>query len=34
MDDESKMAQQVTALLVGGEKGLTPLFPNTDYASF
>ncbi|MGB0633343.1 MAG: antibiotic biosynthesis monooxygenase [Flavobacteriaceae bacterium] len=33
-DDESKMAQQVTALCVGGEKGLIPLFPNTDYASF
>ena len=33
-DDESKMAQQVMALCVGGERGLTPLFPNTDYASF
>jgi len=33
-DDESKMAQQVIALCVGGERGLTPLFPNTDYASF
>ena len=33
-EDESKMAQQVVALCVGGEKGLTPLFPNTDYSSF
>jgi quinol monooxygenase YgiN len=32
--DESKLAQQVVALCVGGEKGLTPLFPNSDYASF
>ena len=32
--DESKLAQQVIALCVGGEKGLTPLFPNTDYSSF
>ena len=34
MHDESKLAQQVVALCVGGEKGLTPLFPNSDYASF
>ena len=33
-EDESKLAQQVVALCVGGEKGLTPLFPNSDYASF
>jgi len=33
-DDESKMAQQVIALCVGGEKGLIPIFPNTDYSSF
>jgi len=32
-DDESKMAQQVIALCEGGEKGLTPIFPNTDYSS-
>jgi len=34
MDDESKMAQQVMALCVGGQKGLIPIFPNTDYSSF
>ncbi|MGA0258311.1 MAG: hypothetical protein ACO3M5_09655 [Saprospiraceae bacterium] len=33
-DDESKMAQRVMQLCVGGEKGLIPLFPNTDYSSF
>ena len=32
--DESKMAQQVMALCVGGQEGLTPIFPNTDYSSF
>ena len=33
-NDESKTAQKVVALCVGGEKGLTPIFPNTDYSSF
>lgn len=33
-DDESKMAQQVMALCVGGEEGLTPIFPNADYSSY
>jgi quinol monooxygenase YgiN len=33
-DDKSKLAQKVMALCVGGEKGLTPIFPNTDYSSF
>lgn len=32
--DGSNMAQQVMALCVGGEKGLTPLFPNNSYASY
>ena len=33
-DDESKMAQKVMELCVGGQEGLIPLFPNSDYASF
>jgi len=33
-EDESKMAQKVMELCVGGEKGLIPIFPNTDYSSF
>ncbi len=33
-DDESKMAQQVMSLCVGGEKGLIPIYPNSDYSSF
>ena len=32
--DESRMAERVIALCVGGEEGLLPLFPNSDYASF
>ena len=33
-DDESKMAQKVMELCVGGQEGLIPLFPNSDYTSF
>ncbi len=32
--DDSKLAQKVTALCVGAQNGLTPIFPNTDYSSF
>ncbi len=33
-EDESKMAQKVMALCEGGENGLIPIYPNTDYSSF
>lgn len=33
-EDESKMAFKVMELCEGGEAGLIPIFPNTDYASF
>lgn len=33
-DDKSKMAFKVMELCEGGEKGLIPIFPNTDYLSF
>jgi len=33
-EDESKMAVKVMELCEGGEAGLTPIFPNTDYSSF
>ena len=29
-----KINPNIEYLCVGGEKGLTPLFPNSDYASF
>lgn len=32
-DDESKMAQQVMAICVRGEKGLIPIFNDSDYLS-
>ncbi|PQJ23417.1 hypothetical protein [Tenacibaculum sp. SG-28] len=32
--DESKIAEKVTALCVGGKEGLIPIFPNIDYSSF
>jgi hypothetical protein len=28
------MAQKVMALCEGGQQGLIPVFPNTDYSSF
>ena len=33
-DDKSNMAQRVMALCKGGEKGLIPVFPNSNYSSF
>ena len=33
-DDKSNMAQRVMALCEGGEKGLIPVFPNSNYSSF
>ncbi len=33
-EDESKMAFKVMELCQGGQAGLTPIFPNTDYSSF
>jgi len=33
-NDESKLAFKVMELCEGGQDGLIPIFPNTDYSSF